>query len=442
MEDYLVLWVRLSSLFVEQKLIPEIERNCEKYGVFSQAACKVFQENKWAENSMYFHHQYAEKDIPMGQEYEAIAYSKGGKIQPDSIQKCHSKVLCFFTAFRTQPSDYAMRGHHELSLIQFEKEIPPMVKELVEIMEWESMDLTEQSYVYLGSEAGLRKLAHKQEMMDRIMKMEQYLDEVSEVWNHCPEEVSKNADLQKKVQELTQYLDGGLWLQDYEADERGELPVDLKRGVLSQDVLYNLLCEMEEAGRSEQSITVKEVDKTYFEIYDKIPMRVEVNSEYKIKRLDNGLGGVVFEECPVEPYVKDFGKYECATTYEEQFDISTWRFYMAFDGETAIGAATVAGPTRGMNMLYGREDACVLWDIRVADGYKHRGIGQSLFDMVVDGAKKDGYRQMVIECQNNNVPACHFYHKQGAVLCKVDMHAYYMEPEVRDEVQLVWYLDI
>ena len=28
---------------------------------------------------------------------------------------------------------------------------------------------------------------------------------------------------------------------DYEADERGELPPDLKRGVLSQDALYNLL---------------------------------------------------------------------------------------------------------------------------------------------------------------------------------------------------------
>ena len=29
--------------------------------------------------------------------------------------------------------------------------------------------------------------------------------------------------------------------KDYEADERGELPPDLKRGVLSQDALYDLL---------------------------------------------------------------------------------------------------------------------------------------------------------------------------------------------------------
>ena len=33
------------------------------------------------------------------------------------------------------------------------------------------------------------------------------------------------------------------WQNDYEADERGEFPPDLKRGVLSQDALYDLLEE-------------------------------------------------------------------------------------------------------------------------------------------------------------------------------------------------------
>lgn len=39
------------------------------------------------------------------------------------------------------------------------------------------------------------------------------------------------------------YYTSGQWLEDYEADERGELPPDLKRGVLSQDALYHLLEE-------------------------------------------------------------------------------------------------------------------------------------------------------------------------------------------------------
>ena len=51
----------------------------------------------------------------------------------------------------------------------------------------------------------------------------------------------------KKMEEcydaLREYMDSGLWLSDYESDERGELPAELKRGVLSQDGLYDLLSE-------------------------------------------------------------------------------------------------------------------------------------------------------------------------------------------------------
>jgi hypothetical protein len=47
-------------------------------------------------------------------------------------------------------------------------------------------------------------------------------------------------------QELTDYYFGGQWLQDYQADERGELPADLKRGVLSQDGLWDLMEELEQ----------------------------------------------------------------------------------------------------------------------------------------------------------------------------------------------------
>ena len=42
-------------------------------------------------------------------------------------------------------------------------------------------------------------------------------------------------------QALIAYYESGQWLKDYEADERGELPRNLKRGVLSQDGLWELL---------------------------------------------------------------------------------------------------------------------------------------------------------------------------------------------------------
>lgn len=162
-EDYLILLARFCPEYVKQEFIPEIERNCKQFGIYDQAAYEAFQKDRSAVNSLYFHHSYAVADIPAGREYHAIAYSRNGEIQAHSIQKCSSKILCFFTAFRTQPSAQAMRGHHELSLIQFESGLPPMLNELVEVTERKPIDISEGKEIYLGSEKELRRLVRKKE---------------------------------------------------------------------------------------------------------------------------------------------------------------------------------------------------------------------------------------------------------------------------------------
>ncbi|MCR4586494.1 MAG: GNAT family N-acetyltransferase [Lachnospiraceae bacterium] len=145
-------------------------------------------------------------------------------------------------------------------------------------------------------------------------------------------------------------------------------------------------------------IQIKKTDRSCFEMYDSVSQNVDVRSEYRIKRIDGGLGGFVFEEAAVDPYVKDLSVYERAMEYEREFDISHWSFYMAFDDEKPVGAMTIAAREPKLYMLSGREDACVLWDIRVADAYKHRGIGQQMLDMSIEEARANGYRQMIIEC--------------------------------------------
>ena len=191
-------------------------------------------------------------------------------------------------------------------------------------------------------------------------------------------------------------------------------------------------------------IIYKQVDKTYFKQYDSLPMRVNVTSYYMVKKLNRGLGGFMIVETPVEPYVKDFCicEDESVTRWDKQFDISNWAFFMAFDGERPIGAATVASRTEEIKMLAGRNDLAVLWDIRVDGDYKEQGVGQILFDMATKWSREHNLVQMKIECQNNNVPAVKFYHKQGAILSMVDEYAYYNEPEFRHETQFIWYLDL
>ena len=47
----------------------------------------------------------------------------------------------------------------------------------------------------------------------------------------------------RQLRVLEDYYENGLWRLDFENDERGLLPRSLKRGVLSEDGLYNILTE-------------------------------------------------------------------------------------------------------------------------------------------------------------------------------------------------------
>ena len=180
----------------------------------------------------------------------------------------------------------------------------------------------------------------------------------------------------------------------------------------------------------------------FFAEYERLPMLVYVNSKLEVNKIDKGLGGILLREVSVNPYVKDLGQYEPPTEFPKKFNIGNWGFFAAYHQGTLIGAATVVYQTKEVIMLGGRDDLCVLWDIRVDDQYKRRGIGSGLFQMAVTWAKEKGIRQMKIECQNNNVPAVRFYHKHGAVLRAVDEYFYYDDPDSREEVALFWYLDL
>ena len=83
--------------------------------------------------------------------------------------------------------------------------------------------------------------------MKQIIKRVTYMESVfDEVQNALAEGVDiEDALLQEKIEILIQYYESEQWKNDYSADERGELPADLKRGVLSEDGVYNLLNDID-----------------------------------------------------------------------------------------------------------------------------------------------------------------------------------------------------
>ena len=52
--------------------------------------------------------------------------------------------------------------------------------------------------------------------------------------------------IKEDIAELSKYYSSELWKQDFAADEAGHLPQNLKRGVLSEDGIWNLLADYRE----------------------------------------------------------------------------------------------------------------------------------------------------------------------------------------------------
>ena len=75
--------------------------------------------------------------------------------------------------------------------------------------------------------------------------MEKLFDDLKFSFEKSKEEFYKNKNLQRKLKVLTNYYENGKWLKDYQLDEENLLPKNLKRGILSQDGIYNFLSEVE-----------------------------------------------------------------------------------------------------------------------------------------------------------------------------------------------------
>lgn len=171
----------------------------------------------------------------------------------------------------------------------------------------------------------------------------------------------------------------------------------------------------------------------------RIPISFEVVSIFDVSAPAGGLGGLILSERRLDAlYVKDYDVYEGEhpSQWARRFDVSNWGLVGAHSKGGRVGAAVVAFNTDGVNLLEGRKDLAVLWDIRVSPEARRLGVGSALFRAAESWAAARGCRRLKIETQNINVPACRFYARRGCVLGAINRFAY---PELPDEVQLLWY---
>ena len=136
-----------------------------------------------------------------------------------------------------------------------------------------------------------------------------------------------------------------------------------------------------------------------------------------------------------QPYRKNYDAVEDPLEWPVRFDVSSWAMFAAFDRGERIGGAVVAFDSPGVEILEGRNDLSVLWDIRVSRGAHRRGVGSALFHVVESWAMAKHCRELKVETQNTNVAACRFYERQGCHLTQANRSAY---PHLPNEIQLIW----
>ena len=86
-------------------------------------------------------------------------------------------------------------------------------------------------------------------IVERVERMERLYDEWRAVVASTGDVLDMYSSVRESARELLEYYDGGLWQKDFESDEAGLLPADLKRGVLSEDGVWNLLTDDKELRR-------------------------------------------------------------------------------------------------------------------------------------------------------------------------------------------------
>lgn len=80
--------------------------------------------------------------------------------------------------------------------------------------------------------------------IQRIVAMEAAFDRTALAVQMLEAALDTYETVKVDIDRLTEYLESGAWREDFEADEAGLVPGGLKRGVLSEDGLYNLLADI------------------------------------------------------------------------------------------------------------------------------------------------------------------------------------------------------
>jgi len=84
------------------------------------------------------------------------------------------------------------------------------------------------------------------EQVERIKQMELRLERAAAAVMSLSAALDRYEEVQEDISALEAYYDSATWKQDFADDEAGKFPAGLRRGVLSEDGIWNLLTDARE----------------------------------------------------------------------------------------------------------------------------------------------------------------------------------------------------
>ena len=84
------------------------------------------------------------------------------------------------------------------------------------------------------------------EQIERITQMEQRMERATAAVMSLSAALDRYEEVREDISALEAYYDSDTWKQDFADDEAGKFPADLRRGVLSEDGIWNLLSDARE----------------------------------------------------------------------------------------------------------------------------------------------------------------------------------------------------
>ena len=174
------------------------------------------------------------------------------------------------------------------------------------------------------------------------------------------------------------------------------------------------------------NIFIREIDHNNLRDINKCHATFTVHSKLVLHATD---GVIRYSVVSIEPYQKQY-----------IFDEKDYPSYIS-NPNKIIYFAYVDGQLAGQIGVIKYWNSYAWIDDFVVDvHFRRHGIGRAMMQRAVDWAKARELPGIMLETQNNNVPACQFYEKFGFKLYGFDTHLYKGSNPSTDEIALYWYL--